>query len=60
MFDHDTGETGDLQAAVDSLRVRHPAAPLWLASLLVPLVALSAQTPVKAARLLLVAPPAVI
>ncbi len=38
MFDHGTGEIGDLQAAVDWLRARHSAAPLWLASLWVPLL----------------------
>ena len=58
VFDHGTGEIGDLQAAVDWLRARHPAAPLWLAGFSFgAFVALSAQAQTKAARLLLVAPP---
>ncbi|HHI93370.1 MAG TPA: alpha/beta fold hydrolase [Gammaproteobacteria bacterium] len=57
-FDHGAGEICDLQAAVDWLRARHPAAPLWLAGFSFgAFVALSAQAQLKAARLLLVAPP---
>ncbi len=58
VFDHGIGETGDLQAAVDWLHARYPAAPLWLAGFSFgAFVALSAQARAKAARLLLVAPP---
>ncbi|MCF6256694.1 MAG: alpha/beta fold hydrolase [Gammaproteobacteria bacterium] len=58
VFDHGIGEIGDLQAAVDWLRARHPAAPLWLTGFSFgAFVALRAQARAKAARLLLVAPP---
>ncbi len=58
VFDHGAGEVDDLLAAVDWLRVRHPAAPLWLAGFSFgAFVALSAQARSKTTRLLLVAPP---
>jgi len=58
VFDHGVGEVRDLQVAVDWLRARYPVAPLWLAGFSFgAFVALSGQAQVKAARLLLVAPP---
>ena len=58
VFDQGIGEVDDLQAAVSWLRTRHPAAPLWLAGFSFgAFVALSGQAQMKAARLLLVAPP---
>lgn len=44
VFDRGVGEVDDLQAAVDWLRVRYPATPLWLAGFSFgAFVALSAQ-----------------
>jgi uncharacterized protein len=57
-FDNGMGEVDDLLVAVDWLRARHPAAPLWLAGFSFgAFVALSGQERADAARLLLVAPP---
>lgn len=57
-FDHGEGELGDLLAAVDWLRARHPQAPLWLAGFSFgAYVTLSGHARTQAERLLLVAPP---
>jgi len=57
-FDDGVGETDDLHAVADWLRQRYPVAALWLAGFSFgAYVAFRAQSSLRPARLLLVAPP---